>query len=77
VKFHLQVVIEAGAETCASKPGKFCVYVRTTNFGTRWVCHFFDRTLNETSNGWLERAPECIQLAKVGDTTKPRKKERA
>lgn len=61
VKRRLELVIESGDETCASKPGEFCRFVRTTHLGTRWVCSVFgNKELSETvPNGWLARLPEC------------------
>jgi len=55
------VVINCGETTCASEPGKFCPYVRTTHFGTRWHCHLYEKKLLEDEqSGWLQRHAQCM-----------------
>lgn len=61
MKRPLQIVIESGETTCASEPGRFCPWVRTTHFGQRFLCGLFDgKSLGENDNGWLRRLPECL-----------------
>lgn len=68
MKRRLAFVIEAGEATCASAPGKFCAYVRVSNFGSKWKCALFDLVrLREGESGsphegWLLRRPECLEV---------------
>lgn len=62
---HLNLVIEAGEGTCASKPGQFCRYMRVANFGTRYLCGLFSepdgaqKQLQE-KDGWIRRCDDCL-----------------
>ena len=61
----LSIPIIAGKTTCASEPGKFCQFVGTIRFGQEHVCRLFPSENNshtrlESSDGWLQRLPECI-----------------
>lgn len=64
MKRVLTIEIDCGATTCASKPGKFCPWVETSNFGQRWHCGLFRRQELRDENGgqtgWLRRLPECL-----------------
>jgi len=66
MKHSRLLVIDCGANTCASKPGQFCIYLRTSNFGTRWMCHLYDQTVEEDQpGGWLQRVKSCKEEFKV------------
>ena len=64
---RLNVVIESGEHVCSVAPGQWCQYVRTKGFGTRFLCHLFDKPLREVNEdgtpsdkpAWLGRLPEC------------------
>jgi hypothetical protein len=62
VKRKLTIAIESGDRTCASKPGKFCPWVRTTHFGSRYHCGLFGKVLDDGDDGWLQRLPECLDV---------------
>lgn len=59
-KRHLVIAIECGETTCASAPGKFCQYVRTSHFGKRFSCHLFGALREDVPLGWLQRHADCI-----------------
>lgn len=62
------LVIDCGENTCASEPGKFCEYMRVSNFGNRWVCHLYDTEVREDKDGgWLQRTKQCKEDFKRGD----------
>lgn len=54
--------ITCGEKTCASEPGKFCEYVRSKKFGTRWDCYLFGELGNskDDGTGWLLRHEDCL-----------------
>lgn len=64
----LKVPIECGEETCASKPGKFCSWLRTQRFGSEAICQIFSewgykrRIPLDFENGWTMRHPECLKM---------------
>ena len=58
----LRLEILAGDTTCAVRPGVFCQYVRTRNFGTLFECRLFTESLDTTKpdgRGWLLRLAAC------------------
>jgi len=66
VKHTITLTIECGETTCASKPGRFCPYMRTTNFGQRAVCVFpFPgeetpiKLFEDEPGGWIQRCDAC------------------
>lgn len=71
---NLNIKIECGDRTCASEPGKFCTFLGSKQFGTRFACCLFpdDRGDNtplheDVTGGWLQRCPRCL-AAEHGDT---------
>lgn len=69
MKRTLTIAIDAGEKTCASEPGKFCPWVRTSRFGTRWHCGLFGSTYLRDENGdegWLQRLGICLAAEKEG-----------
>lgn len=64
MKRTLTIVIDAGATTCASKPGKFCPWCRVTSFGTKWLCGLFDHAPLKEKDGYLQRLPQCLAAEK-------------
>lgn len=66
---ELKVTLECGEKTCASRPYRFCQYLRTSHFGTRFWCHLWpDRELEENDRGWLQRMPECLAATQKSRT---------
>lgn len=69
---HIILDIEAGDKTCASEPGHFCQWMRTTKFGTVYFCHLFSEEDSsgrpskviplEEKDGWLQRHEKCLLL---------------
>lgn len=57
---QLNIQINCGNTTCASKPGEFCEQLYASNFGTKPVCHLFNDTPLYEHNGWLQRCEECL-----------------
>lgn len=57
------ILIEHGEKTCASEPGKFCRFAGSKSFGTDPWCTLFNTRLRD-KDGWLQRAPECLETAK-------------
>jgi hypothetical protein len=57
MKLHFET--ECGEKTCASEPGKFCYFVRVKNFGTSYLCLYYDEKLYD-NDGWLIRCPKCL-----------------
>jgi hypothetical protein len=64
----LEIKINCGDKTCASKPGKFCRFAGAKGFGTRPVCLLFrDNDSNEVhlteeiAGGWLARCSQCLR----------------
>lgn len=61
----LHIKIDCGVHTCASEPGKFCAYMRTTHMGSRWVCGLFGVELRDDKGGqegWLQRCNDCRKM---------------
>lgn len=65
----LELPIQCGETTCASAPGKFCPQVRTSRFGTAYLCHLFSEQGHKgrweelaEKDGWLQRHPDCLKL---------------
>jgi len=64
----IQIEFECGEKTCAYAPGKFCRFLKTSHFGTRYQCSLFvdeDRlpvAILEGEDGWLQRCEECLEL---------------
>lgn len=61
-KYALKFDIECGEKTCASEPGKFCLYCTIGAFGGA-TCFFYGK-LGE-SDGWVSRHPECLKNAGI------------
>lgn len=55
------LVLEMGAETCASKPKTFCRMLRRGYLGQRWDCKLYEQMLTEEKDGWLMRCPRCLE----------------
>jgi hypothetical protein len=69
MKYRLTKVIECGATTCASEPGKFCQQLRVSHFGTRWSCYEFECAIEppkDNFEGWLQRCKACLEQAREG-----------
>ena len=79
MKKELRFSIECGELTCASRPGNFCKYLGSKNFGARLVCSLFPEewrgsldsshtTLNELPSGprkgWIGRCKACLEQDK-------------
>lgn len=74
MKQTLEVPISCGSRTCASRPGKFCRWIATQNFGSVYYCRLFSgasTNFGSTSlrfdslkekDGWIQRHPKCLQL---------------
>jgi hypothetical protein len=67
-KRNLNIVIDCGEKTCASKPGEFCSRLLVTRMGTQWVCGaFLDEQCNnvelreDRESGWLQRCDQCLE----------------
>lgn len=69
MKKTLKLEINCGEKTCYSEPGTPCQFLRTRKFGTVYFCNIWhdinERSgplpLEENSEGWLLRRPECLQ----------------
>lgn len=59
-EFFIKVQVKCGDTTCASQPGVFCPQFRTSSFGTRTWCLFFDTELDE-KDGWTQRCDSCLK----------------
>jgi len=62
----IRLEINCGENTCASEPGKFCVFLRTNKFGTLYYCQIFHAKDNrgqpialEEKDSWLLRCLAC------------------
>lgn len=66
-KYELDFEIECGEQTCASEPGKFCIYCRPHAQGDA-TCYFFGKVFEAPKGskweGWLLRHPKCWELSK-------------
>jgi len=60
MKRVLSFEIDCGDKTCASFPGKFCSFCRSTLRGN-CTCYFFG-ALSDV-DGWIQRHEECLQNA--------------
>lgn len=63
--------IDCGDTTCASKPGKFCRFYGSRNFGQVPVCTLFPAergwfTDLPEKDGWVQRCPACLEAEKEG-----------
>jgi hypothetical protein len=58
MKSELNLPIECGKHTCASKPTIFCRYFRTRRFGTEAVCAIFGDL--DSVGGWTQRHAGCV-----------------
>jgi hypothetical protein len=66
-KMEFLVKTQCGKKTCASKQGKFCIFVRTY-MGCKWSCGLFNGVkLYDNEDGWLARCPECLKKYGTGD----------
>jgi hypothetical protein len=61
MKKKLTFQFDCGPETCASKPGKFCQFLRLSLNG-KDSCMFFGRVFDK--DGWIQRDKDCILEAK-------------
>jgi hypothetical protein len=68
MKYRVTFEFEAGQETCASKPGIFCQFLRHKpgSFGLRFICTLFERDhecveVQDNALGWLTRCAECLK----------------
>ena len=58
---------EIGNTTCAVEPGKFCRFLKVSNFGSRYHCGLFLDSYRaaypifENDSGWLARCPQCLE----------------
>lgn len=69
----LQLEINCGETTCASKPGVFCKYLTTSRFGQQFNCQLFSEVddrgrlieLKEHQSGnlkgWIARHSNCLK----------------
>ena len=56
--------IECGEKTCASKPGKFCRFFRSSLNGND-KCYLFGRVYPYPDEyGWIQRHEGCIRITK-------------
>lgn len=65
---------DVGEKTCASRPGKFCVYFGSRKFGQDPICMLFPNfsysgqtehyTHLEEKDGWVQRCKACIDAEK-------------
>lgn len=65
MKWNIKFQIDCGKKTCASKPGKFCQFLRTSMNG-KDTCYLFGRVFDK--DGWLQRHPECLKRARLDVT---------
>lgn len=72
---RLNIIFEAGETTCASKPGKFCEWLRTDMYG-RLSCQIFGplKTSKPDGRGWVLRHDNCIASEDQSDFHKVIKK---
>jgi len=69
MRARLTFEIECGERTCASKPGKFCRFLRTKKLGQIPVCDIFrerngeEKRLLDSEEGWVLRCEECLAVA--------------
>ena len=54
-----------GKTTCASERGKFCPFLFSKAFGTKYMCILFNVTLFENNNMCLVRCKECVDKLDV------------
>lgn len=59
--------IECGEATCASRPGEFCQFLRTSKFGLIYYCAIWHEVNSKGTpialrekHGWLLRRQECF-----------------
>lgn len=66
----LELKINCGEKTCASKPGEFCrFFMGLHSFGTP-SCFLFGKLWDE-ENGWVRRHEDCLAM----DVTPPPKND--
>jgi hypothetical protein len=68
----LNIKINSGVETCATKVGEFCEFMGSTHFGTRFVCCLFptekeSHTVLKEKDGWIQRAKVCLEAEHKND----------
>lgn len=65
MKHQIVFEINCGDKTCAHEKGKFCQFLGTKSFGTKFICTLFDNeVLFDGEDGWLQRCPKCLATAK-------------
>ena len=61
----IKLELNCGEKTCASSPGNFCRFARSSVDGFLPRCTLFgERLFDETGTsvmGWLQRLPKCLQ----------------
>ena len=64
---QLTITIECGENTCASSPGRFCLYIQAEATGHNPSCYLFGKQLRDENGGmlgWLQRCKECKEAEK-------------
>ena len=71
MKKILNIEIDCGDKTCASKVGKFCKFVGHKKFGQISLCILFPDsktdeiyTILEDEDGWIQRCQACLDIEK-------------
>lgn len=67
----LEIKINCGEKTCASKPGNFCNFLGVRNLGTKSCCllytdHGSPLELFENDNRWIARCQPCLDQVNPG-----------
>lgn len=62
---QLNIQINCGNTTCASKPGEFCKYMGSRHFGSVPICTLFPSedaiyTELQDKGGWVQRCQDCL-----------------
>lgn len=55
---------KTGVTTCAYEYGKFCPFLTTTNFGTKYRCFLFNQSIYDDDTGCLARCQDCLDKFK-------------
>lgn len=77
MKLTIDLGPHVGADSCIARSlGEgCCAYLRSTRFGTKWVCGLFDRQSVEQADPTLplKRLPECL----AAEDRKERRRKKA